>query len=131
VYDASALPGFVAVLDGEPAGLLTYAIEGVACEVVTLDAFRPGRGVGSALLAAATDLAGAAGLDRLWLITTNDNVEALRFYQRRGMRLVAVHAGAVEESRRLKPSIPMIGMHGIPIRDELELEVRLDEPGAT
>ena len=59
---------------------------------------------------------------RLWLITTNDNLRALRFYQRRGFRLAALHRDALETSRRLKPSISEIGFHGIPLRDELELE---------
>ena len=63
-----------------------------------------------------------------WVITINDNLDALRFYQRRGMRLVAVRPGAVDEARRLKPSIPVIGAQGIPIHDELELELRLDRP---
>jgi hypothetical protein len=58
-------------------------------------------------------------------VTTNDNLGALRFYQRRGLRLVALHVGAVAESRRLKPSIPEVGHDGIPIRDELELELEL------
>jgi hypothetical protein len=71
-------------------------------------------------------LARDAGCTRLWLITTNDNVDALRFYQRRGFRLAALHAGAVDRSRtRLKPEIPEIGDHGIPLRDEIELELDL------
>jgi acetolactate synthase regulatory subunit len=53
-------------------------------------------------------------------------VDALRFYQRRGFRLAALHAGAVDDSRaRLKPEIPVTGDHGIALRDELELEVEL------
>ena len=80
-------------------------------------------GVGSALLAEAGRIARAAGCTRLWLITTNDNVDALRFYQRRGFRLAALHPGAVDDSRaRLKPEIPEVGAHGIALRDELELE---------
>jgi GNAT superfamily N-acetyltransferase len=67
-----------------------------------------------------------AGCKRLWLITTNDNLTALRFYQRRGFVLVAVHRNAVELSRKLKPQIPLIGEHGIPIRDEIELEMPLN-----
>ena len=66
-----------------------------------------------------------AGCGRVWLITTNDNLRALRFYQRRGFRLVAVHPDALERSRELKPSIPEIGLDGIPLRDELELELTL------
>ena len=68
-------------------------------------------------------LARRQGCTRLWVITTNDNVDALRFYQRRGFRLVRVHRGAVDRSRaRLKPEIPSVGAYGIPLRDEIELE---------
>ena len=77
------------------------------------------------LLEAVVERARARACRRVWLITTNDNVDALRFYQRRGFTLVALHRGAMEQSRRLKPSIPEVGAHGIPIRDELELEQRL------
>jgi RimJ/RimL family protein N-acetyltransferase len=94
-----------------------------------LDALERHAGVATRLLAAAVDLARAQRLRRLWLVTTNDNLDALRFYQRRGMRLVAVHRGAVDAARRLKPSIPLVGDHGIPLHDELELEIRLDAPG--
>jgi hypothetical protein len=62
----------------------------------------------------------------VWLVTTNDNLVALRFYQRRGFRLSALRPGAVDEARRrLKPAIPDAGAFGIPLRDELELELRL------
>jgi GNAT superfamily N-acetyltransferase len=120
------LPGFVAELDGATAGLLTYDIAGDSCEVVTIDAVETRRGVGSALLRAAGKAARSAGCRRLWLITTNDNVAALRFYLRNGMRLVAVHLDALERSRELKPSIPTHADDGTPLRDEWELELSLD-----
>ena len=123
VHRPAELEGFVALEDGEPVGLLTYEVRGGDCEVVTIDSAVEGAGVGTALIAAAVDAARAAGCRRLWLITTNDNLRALRFYQRRGFRLAALHRGALDESRRLKPEIPEIGLHGIPLRDELELEL--------
>jgi ribosomal protein S18 acetylase RimI-like enzyme len=123
--NASELPALLAVQGDEIVGLATYELSGGECELVSLDALRPEQGVGSALLAGVAEEAGRRGCRRLWLITTNDNLNAIGFYQRRGMRLVAVHPGAVDESRRLKPSIPLIGEHGIPIRDELEFELEL------
>jgi ribosomal protein S18 acetylase RimI-like enzyme len=125
VHDPTALPGFVAEEGGERVGLLTYRVDGADCEVVTIDAFPEGAGAGTALLDAAARAAREAGCGRVWLITTNDNLRALRFYQRRGFRLVAIHPDALERSRELKPSIPEIGLDGIPLRDELELELRL------
>jgi GNAT superfamily N-acetyltransferase len=119
------LPGFIAEEDGAPIGLVTYRIEGPACEVVTLASDRPDIGAGSALLAAVEEAARRAGCTRVWLITTNDNLHALGFYQRRGFRLVAVHRDALECSRQLKPTIPLVADNGIPLRDELELEKSL------
>jgi ribosomal protein S18 acetylase RimI-like enzyme len=124
-HDASALPGFIAERDGVPAGLVTYDVTGGDCEVVTIDAVDRRRGVGSALLQATAAVARAAGCRRLWLITTNDNIDALRFYLRNGLRLVAVHVDALDRSRALKPSIPLIGKDGVPLRDEWELELLL------
>jgi ribosomal protein S18 acetylase RimI-like enzyme len=119
------LPGFVATLDGRPAGLATYVMEDGSCELVTIDSLVEGRGVGTALVDAVAAAARRAGCTRLWLVTTNDNLEALRFYQRRGFVLTALHRDAVVESRRLKPQISERGAAGIPIRDELELELEL------
>ena len=119
VLEPATLAGFVAEGDGERVGLLTYREDGDACEVVTIDAFEPRRGVGSALMRALMSL----GHRRVRLVTTNDNVPAQRFYERLGFRLVAVREGELERSRRLKPEIPLVGVGGAPIRDELEYEL--------
>jgi ribosomal protein S18 acetylase RimI-like enzyme len=124
VYRPAELPGFVAEDAGQIVGLLTYHVEGDACEIVTLDSQREGQGIGTALIEAARSAARAAGCRRLWLITTNDNTAALRFYQKRGFVLAALHRDAVAASRAIKPEIPFIGNDGIPIRDEVELEWR-------
>jgi GNAT superfamily N-acetyltransferase len=120
--DASALPGLVAELDGRPAGYAVLRLEGDAGEVVTLHALERGKGVGAALLHGARAEAARAGCARLWLITTNDNVEAIAFYQRCGWDWVEFHRDALTESRSLKPEIPEIGAHGIPLRHELVFE---------
>jgi ribosomal protein S18 acetylase RimI-like enzyme len=125
LHDAARLPGYVAVYNQERAGLITYRVEGDACEIVTLNSLVEGRGIGTALVQAMREAAVGAGCERLWLITTNDNLTALRFWQKRGFSLVQVHRNAVADSRRLKPEIPLTGEHGIPIRDEIELEVIL------
>lgn len=122
IHEAGGLPGFIAVLDGEPAGLLTYSIDGSECEIVSLNSLREGRGIGAALLKAVISAARASGCRRLWLVTTNDNSHALRFYQRQGFVLKALYPGVLAESRRLKPEIPLTGADGIPLRDEIELE---------
>ena len=126
-HDASQLEALVAEAGarGERLGLATYCVEGGEFELVSIDALVVERGVGSALLAAAKEAAVREGCRRLWLITTNDNLDALRFYQRRGLRLAAVHRDAVDRAREIKPQIPAVGSFGIAIHDELELEVEL------
>jgi ribosomal protein S18 acetylase RimI-like enzyme len=124
-YVPSSLPGYVATQGGHVSGLLTYRIDGMQCEVMSLDSLREGVGIGSALIDAATNAARRAGCSRLWLITTNDNSHALRFYQRRGFVLAAFYRDSIAASRTLKPQISAIGLDGIPIRDELELELSL------
>jgi GNAT superfamily N-acetyltransferase len=127
VDDVSILPGFIAEEDGRPVGLVTLRFENDEMEVAALLAIDQWRGVGTALLEAASREAERAGCRRAWLITTNDNVDAIRFYQRRGWDWVALHRDAVAESRRrLKPEIGEIGSYGIPIRHELEFELRTD-----
>jgi GNAT superfamily N-acetyltransferase len=123
IEDALAYPALIAEEDGELAGVLTYIVDGDSCEVLTLHTAQRLRGVGTALLQAIEERAAAAGCTRLWLITTNDNLDALRFYQRRGLRLAELHPGAVDDSRaRLKPEIPRTGSFGIALRDEVLLE---------
>ena len=117
------LPGFVAERDGRPIGLVTYRLESDECELAFIASLERHEGVGSALLDAL--LQAVAECKRIWLVTTNDNLEALRFYQRRGFGLSALRPGAVNEAReQLKPQISTVGEFGIPLRDELELELR-------
>ena len=127
VHYPQKLPGFAALFNGEKVGLVTYTIVGRSCEIVTLDSTLPTSGVGTALIDAVREVATASGCKQLWLITTNDNINALRFYQKRGFVLVAVHRNALELSRKLKTEIPMIGNDGIPLRDEIELEMILHD----
>jgi catechol 2,3-dioxygenase-like lactoylglutathione lyase family enzyme len=125
-HDVLQLPAFVATRAERPIGLVTYCIRGRQCELVTLNSLVPRIGVGTALVKSVRKAAEAAHCWRLWLITTNDNVSALRFYQQRGFSLAALHRNAVNDSRRLKPEIPLTGMDEIPIQDEIELEIVLE-----
>lgn len=124
LFDLNDLPALVGWRGDARAGIATYHIRDDSCELTSLDSVIEGVGVGTALIRAVIEAARIAGCARLWLITTNDNTHALRYYQRLGFRLAALHLGAVEAARRLKPEIPLLGLDDIPIRDELELEMR-------
>src|SRR6266542_393571 len=125
VYRPEQLEGFVIEDGNEWIGLLTFEIKDGECEVTSLDSLREGQGIGSLLIDKTIKEARARDCKRLFLITTNDNLHALGFYQKRGFEIVTVYRGAVNESRKRKPSIPLVGMNAIPLRDEIELEMTL------
>lgn len=125
IYDASALPGYLAVSDGKIVGLITYNTNRDACEIVTLDSLHENSGIGTNLINTVIRKAENSAVKRLWLITINDNTRAIRFYQKRGFELVAIHRNAMEISRNLKPQIPKLGIDDIPVRDEIELEMKI------
>jgi N-acetylglutamate synthase-like GNAT family acetyltransferase len=130
IYPAE-LSGFAAEHNGVIVGLVTYHINGDDCEITSLDSTESGMGIGSALLESVIWAATEAGCQHMKLITTNDNLNALGFYQKRGFQLKAVYPGAVERSRMVKPSIPLVGENGIPIRDEIELIFHLNGDGSS
>ncbi len=122
IFRPDQMEGFVA---GDWSGVVTYCLRDKECEIVSLDSLQEGRGTGSALIQAVIHEAHTHGCTRLVLTTTNDNLRALGFYQKRGFALLKVLPRAVDETRKVKPRIPMIGAHGIPLRDEIELEMKL------
>lgn len=124
-HELIQLPALVAELDGAPIGVLAYRLGDGDCEIVALDSLQEGIGAGTALLNAAHDVARSSASRRIWLVTTNDNSHALRFYQRREYDLVKVHRDVVRDWRRQKPELPFLGFGGIPVRHALELERRL------
>ena len=119
LHQAHLYPGFIAWSSGRIAGLLTYKVTGDRCEIVTLNSFAEGKGVGTRLLRAAERRARSLGCREIWLITTNDNIRAIAFYLSRGMRLARVYPGAIARSRKLKPGIPRRGMQGLRCEDEI------------
>lgn len=123
--DAALLAGVIAEEDGQPLGVALYEIVDGECEVVVLASVVENRGSGTACLDAVAAIARAEGCGRLFLFTTNDNIRALRLYQRRGWDMVALHRNAMDEVRMAKPDEPLIGDNDIPLRHMIELELLL------
>ncbi|MFC9540044.1 GNAT family N-acetyltransferase [Lysinibacillus sp. NPDC056959] len=122
IYDCSKLEGFVYVDEHNMIlGLVTYIMREEECEIISLDSIEEGRGIGSLLVQAVEEIAFEQGCTKITLLTTNDNLHALKFYQKRGYHLVGIIQNAVEQARAYKPEIPLIGNDGIPIRDEIRL----------
>jgi len=117
--------GFLERCDGGIVGLLTYRIEDRAMEILTLNATLEGQGIGSSLMLNAIEAARAENCERIWLTTTNDNLRGIGFYQRLGYRMVKINLGTVDEARKTKPEIPKVGHRGVPIHDEIVMELEL------
>lgn len=124
--DMTEVDGFYLAEKETVLGLVTYVVYDGVLEIISLDSLKENQGIGTALLDAAVEEAGKQGCSKVVLITTNDNVDAMRFYQKRGFDMARLFRSAMERSRQLKPEIPLIGEHGIPLRHEIEFERILD-----
>ncbi|EJR66265.1 hypothetical protein IIO_00881 [Bacillus cereus VD115] len=124
-HQLEELPGFVAFSDDRIIGIITYEVTGKLCEIVSLDSFEERKGIGTKLVDCVLQVAQEAQCQGVWLITTNDNMNALRFYQKRNFMMTNLYVNAVEEARKIKQEIPHIGYDNIPILHEIQLEYRL------
>ena len=111
IVDMTKVDGIAVLEDKKIIALLTFAVNADVCEIISLDSLTEGKGIASSLI----------------VITTNDNINAIRFYQKRGFDMVKLYHNALDASRRLKPQIPLIGENGIPLRHEIEFEYILTE----
>ncbi|MFH1825409.1 MAG: GNAT family N-acetyltransferase [Candidatus Firestonebacteria bacterium] len=122
VHKPETLSGFIAEVDSKKKGLITFKITDKEMEIISLDSLLKKRGIGTMLVSRVIGLAKNQRIKRIWLITTNDNLNALRFWQNRDFRLIKIYPNALTISRKLKPGIPLVGEDGIPLRDEIEIE---------
>ncbi len=125
IYHPSELDAFLAEQSGERIGLITYILDKKTCEIISLNSLQSGMGIGTALIDAVKEMAEAAGCDELILFTTNDNVNALKFYQKYGFHLEKLIKDGIAPDRKIKPEIPLKAENGIPIRDYLLLKLSL------
>ncbi len=121
--DLGTADGWYVVEDNEIIGLITYRIAVNEMVILSLDSLHENQGIGTALLNQAIKKAETSRCSRISLTTTNDNLNAFRFYQKRGFDIAAFHRNALDQARKIKPEIPLTGMDGIPLKHEIELEI--------
>jgi ribosomal protein S18 acetylase RimI-like enzyme len=127
IVDMTKMDGFVMYNDETIIGLVTYRIKDRECEIMSLDSLRENQGIGTALVNKVVEEAIKTKCTKVKLITTNDNINAMRFYQKRGFDIVRIYQNSLEVARRMKPSIPVIGEFGIPLKHEIEFEMDIDK----
>jgi hypothetical protein len=123
IFNVSDLDGYVAVENNRIVGVGLYSVNDGECEIVLIESYVRSVGIGSTLLKKIIGISKTNGCKRVFLITTNDNTDALKFYQKSGMTIKSIYCDSIKDERKLKPEIPLTGKYGIPIRDEIELEV--------
>ncbi|MFD1674360.1 GNAT family N-acetyltransferase [Alicyclobacillus fodiniaquatilis] len=121
-YHFQNLESVIAWIDGVRVGAATYRLCTDECELISMNTTVEGAGIGTILISFVEQTVRQTGIHRIWLITSNDNLDALRFYQRRGYRITAVYPNAIDEARKIKNTIPTVGYYDIPIHDEIELK---------
>ena len=122
VIDCTKVDGFLLQEDNKIIGLITYTFFDDICEIISLDSKKEKQGIGSKLLHKVELIAKDKNCKVIKLITTNDNLNALKFYQKRGYHITKIYPNSMEMVRKIKPNVPLIGENGIPLRDEIELE---------
>ena len=125
IYSANNLEGIITCVDKNIAGVCLYYINSYECEIVLLDVSKQKIGIGTALIKKTLEIAKNESCKKIWLTTSNDNIDAIKFYQRRGFCIANIHVKGMQEARKIKPEIPLIGNYDIPIRDEFEFEIQL------
>jgi len=123
-HKAEDLHGIIVYENGKIIGLGLYRIEN-DCEIVLLETFVQNKGIGTQLIEKIKEIAIKNSCNRIWLVTTNENINAIKFYQKRGFRISNIYLNAMEEARKIKPEIPLIAENGIELRDEIEFEIKL------
>ncbi|WP_026487431.1 GNAT family N-acetyltransferase [Caldanaerobius polysaccharolyticus] len=125
IVDMTVLEGFVVYENETIIGLVTYRIKNNECEIMSLDSLKENQGIGTALVNKVIEVATIEKCTKIKVITTNDNINAMRFYQKRGFDMVRIYHNALDISRKLKPSIPILGNFNIPLKHEIEFELNL------
>jgi ribosomal protein S18 acetylase RimI-like enzyme len=123
IVDMTKVDGIIAMDANQMVGLLTYVIRDDICEITSLDSLKPGQGIGTTLINKVIRIAKEKKCSRIIVVTTNDNINAIRFYQKRGFDMARLYHNALDVSRKLKPEIPLVGNHSIPIKHEIEFEI--------
>lgn len=125
IIDMTAVDGLFVEENGKIIALITYLFYGEVMEITSLDSFRKKQGLGTQLLNRAIETARQHRCKKIVLITTNDNLNAIRFYQKRGFDMANLFRNALDVSRKMKPEIPLVGENGIPLKHEIEFEMIL------
>jgi len=124
IYRTEDLEGILVYENQKIIGIGLYYIKNNECEIVLLESFMENKGIGSEIIERIKIIAKENNCKRIWVITTNNNINALKFYQKRGFCFSNIYINAMEESRKIKPEIPK-EYGGIEIRDEIEFELKL------
>jgi len=125
IYYTDKLSGILALYQDTRAGLLLYSIDQPTLNIISLNTLFENIGIGSKLIERIEKIGIKKKLKKVRVTTTNDNIDALRFYQAKGFQIIKVNVDIMNKYRKLKPELPKLGFYNIEIRDEFVLEKAL------
>jgi GNAT superfamily N-acetyltransferase len=108
--------------EGRVCGHVSFSVDGESGEIVTLEALVQGQHIGGRLIDASEEEMRRHGVRRIIVTTTNDNIRAQGFYQRRGYRLKRIELDGMKRVRAAKVDVPETGYEGLPLLDMWEFE---------
>lgn len=123
IIDMTKVEGIIVLKNSDIIGLLTYTICGNVCEITSFNSLIEGKGVGTFLINKVIGIAKERGCHKIIVVTTNDNIDAIRFYQRRGFDMARLYHNSLDVSRKIKPAIPLVSNNGISLKHEIEFEI--------
>ena len=125
IVDLKNIDGFYIEDKNNIIAVITYRIVGFSLEIISLDSVYENKRIGSLLINKIKAFANECNLKNIIVITRNDNLRALGFYQKKGFILNKVFFDSIKQACKLKPEIPIKNKNGILIRDEIELKLSL------
>lgn len=116
LYNLESLDYIEEYHDSSFGGIITFFEKDHSIHIVSLDTVMSNQGIGTSLLNSLTELAVKRHKSAIYVETTNDNCDAIRFYQTHDFDIYDLQLNEVAIQRKLKPSIPLIGCYNIPIK---------------
>lgn len=119
VYDLNTLKGIALKNNDIIVSILFYQVINKELNIILLESFVKRKGFGRIILQKIKEISKGNKYKRIIVTTTNDNIDAIKFYQLNEFDIIEVKFNAVDLSRKIKPEIPSVGNYGIKIKHEL------------
>jgi GNAT superfamily N-acetyltransferase len=121
----SSSPGFIAHVEGDRLGAISYRISPPSYEILMVYSGRPGLGIGRALVNSVLMEANDAKCDTVTVVARNANGKGVSFFQSIGFKISAVRPTEFHKTTRRIAKGGSVPAADTEKRDEIELSFTL------